>query len=111
MPASTMCFGVGKSGSPTSRWMTERPLASSARAASSTSSALSVPSERTRVAIRGIPTLYYFRGGFCSAAGTTVGLPGAAGAVGTSTGIFGVPVPAAVALTSDGAPGRHLLSA
>src|SRR5436190_5228006 len=44
MPASTMCCGVPKSGSPISRWMTRRPEASSAFARASTSNAVSVPS-------------------------------------------------------------------
>src|SRR3954471_21707981 len=44
MPASTMCPGVPKSGSPISRWMTRRPDASSAFARASTSNAVSVPS-------------------------------------------------------------------
>src|SRR6185312_683421 len=44
MPASTMCSGVPKSGSPISRWITRRPDASSAFARASTSKAVSVPS-------------------------------------------------------------------
>src|SRR5690242_4859954 len=44
MPASTMCAGVPKSGSPISRWITRRPDASSAFARASTSNAVSVPS-------------------------------------------------------------------
>src|SRR5688500_3916002 len=39
-----MCAGVSKSGSPISRWTTSRPFASSARARTSTSNAVSVPS-------------------------------------------------------------------
>ncbi len=42
-PASTMCGGVSKSGSPICRWMILRPWASSALARASTSKAVSVP--------------------------------------------------------------------
>src|ERR1700691_3646680 len=38
-----MCWGVGKSGSPISRWITSFPWASKARARTSTSTADSVP--------------------------------------------------------------------
>src|SRR5207302_3021137 len=41
--ASTIFGGVGKSGSPISRWMMLRPCASSLRALASTSNAVSVP--------------------------------------------------------------------
>src|SRR6266851_8749284 len=47
-----MCAGVAKSGSPISRWMIFRPVASSARALASTSNADSVPSRDIRPASR-----------------------------------------------------------
>ena len=43
MAAARTFAGVSKSGSPISRWMTLRPVASSARARAATSNALSVP--------------------------------------------------------------------
>ena len=43
LAASTTCGGVGKSGSPISRWITLRPCASSARARTRTSKADSMP--------------------------------------------------------------------
>src|SRR2546422_7462621 len=45
-----MCSGVSKSGSPISRWMIERPAASSAFARANTSKAVSVPSTPIRSA-------------------------------------------------------------
>ena len=50
--ASRMLAGVSKSGSPISRWMTDRPVASSARARAAASKAVSVPMESMRDAIR-----------------------------------------------------------
>ena len=50
--ASTMCAGVGKSGSPISRWITSRPMASRALARASTRKAASVPIRRAAVGDR-----------------------------------------------------------
>src|SRR5438105_15403930 len=55
-----MCFGVGKSGSPISRWRTRRPCASTARARARTSEAVSVPrsamrEERSRIVLEVYP--------------------------------------------------------
>src|SRR6476620_10635387 len=47
MPASVMCAGVSKSGSPISRWMMSRPACSIARARARTESAVSVPTRAT----------------------------------------------------------------
>src|SRR5919204_2361605 len=63
--ASTMLGGVGKSGSPISRWMMLRPLDSSARARASTSKAVSVPISPIRAAsfsgIRSAPHAEWFQ--------------------------------------------------
>src|SRR5439155_16996251 len=48
--ASRTLAGVSKSGSPISRWMTDRPVASSARARAAASNAVSVPIEAIRSA-------------------------------------------------------------
>src|SRR5579884_1190860 len=52
MPASLMCAGVSKSGSPISMWTTRLPSASSAFARASTSNALSDPRRETASAMR-----------------------------------------------------------
>src|SRR5579862_5991440 len=52
MPASLICAGVSKSGSPISMWTTRLPSASSAFARASTSNALSDPSRETASANR-----------------------------------------------------------